>query len=63
MLLAAGNLGRLGIGMMSPQTATMNSAPPESRSPRNGIVWPEGAPLALASVEKLYRVLAAQIGR
>ena len=32
MLLAAGALGRLGIGMRSPQTAPMNSAPPKPQS-------------------------------
>jgi hypothetical protein len=59
---AAGTRGRPGMVMMSPQTATMNSAPFESRTSRIGSVWPLGAPFAFGSIEKLYWVLAMQTG-
>ena len=49
--------------MMSPQTTTTNSAPAERRTSRTGMMWSLGAPLALASVEKLYCVLAIHTGR
>ena len=44
--------------MMSPHTATTNSAPAERRTSRTGTIWSLGAPLALASVEKLYTTVA-----
>ena len=62
ILLAAGTFGRPGMVMMSPQTTTTNSAPAESRTSRIGMVKPDGAPLASGLVEKLYCVLATQIG-
>jgi hypothetical protein len=43
---ADGTLGRPGMVMISPQIATMNSAPAESRTSRTGMVKPVGAPLA-----------------
>ena len=54
MLFAAGTLGRPGIVMMSPVTTTMNSAPALKRISRIATVWPDGAPLAAASVENEY---------
>ena len=59
---AAGTLGRPGIVMMSPQTATTNSAPADSRTSRTGMMWSSGAPLRSGLVEKLYWVLAMQTG-
>ena len=63
MLCAAGTRGRPGMVMISPQITTRNSAPPDSRISRIGTTWPDGAPLRLGSVEKLYWVLATQIGK
>src|SRR5437660_6178891 len=60
---AAGTLGSPGMVMISPQIATTNSAPAESRTSRTVTVWPSGAPLTSGLVEKLYWVLAMQIGR
>ena len=40
--------------IISPQMATRNSEPNERRASRTGMVWPEGTPFALGSVEKLY---------
>jgi hypothetical protein len=48
--------------MISPQIATTNSAPAESRTSRTGIVKSTGAPLRSGFVEKLYCVLAMQTG-
>ena len=62
MLFAAGVLGRPGMVMMSPQIATTNSAPAESRTSRTFTMWSLGAPLVSALVVKLYCVLAMQIG-
>src|SRR5579864_5266107 len=63
MLLAAGTRGRPGIVMISPQMATTNSAPADSRISRTGRIWSLGAPLALASVVKLNWVLAIHTGK
>src|SRR3954447_21171989 len=63
MLLAAGTRGRPGIVMISPQTATMNSAPADSLISRTPRIWSVGAPFAFASVEKLYCVLAMHTGK
>ena len=63
MLCAAGTRGSPGMVMISPQITTRNSAPPESRTSRIGTTWPLGAPFRLGSVEKLYWVLATQIGK
>ena len=41
----------------------MNSAPDESFTSLTGKTCPVGAPFKLGSVEKLYCVLATQIGR
>jgi hypothetical protein len=60
---AAGTFGRPGMVMMSPQTATTNSAPALRRSSRTGTTWPDGAPRRVGSVEKLYWVLATQTGK
>src|SRR2546423_3772974 len=60
---AAGTLGSPGMVMISPQIATTNSAPAESRTSRTVTMWPSGAPLISGLVEKLYWVLAMQIGR
>ena len=60
---AAGTFGRPGMVIMSPQIATTNSAPAESRSSRTGTSWPSGAPLREGSVEKLYWVFAMQTGK
>ena len=62
MELAAGTFGSPGMVMMSPQTTTTNSAPADSLTSRIGMVNPVGEPLASALVEKLYWVLATQIG-
>src|SRR4030095_10467185 len=62
MLLAAGTLGRPGMVMMSPQTATTNSAPADRRTSRTVTTWSVGAPLESGWVEKLYCVLAMQTG-
>ena len=59
---AAGTRGRPGMVMISPQIATTNSAPAESRTSRTLMVWSLGAPLVSALVEKLYWVLAMQTG-
>ena len=48
--------------MMSPQIATTNSAPADSRTSRTVTMWSVGAPLASGLVEKLYCVLAMQTG-
>jgi hypothetical protein len=62
MELADGTLGRPGMVMISPQIATMNSAPAESRTSRTGMLKPVGAPLASGLVENEYCVLAMQTG-
>ena len=59
---AAGTRGRPGMVMISPQIATTNSAPAESRTSRTLMVWSVGAPLASALVENVYCVLAMQTG-
>ena len=43
---AAGTFGKPGMVMISPQIATTNSAPAESRTSRTGMLKPVGAPLA-----------------
>ncbi len=48
--------------MISPQIATTNSAPADRRTSRTLTAWPSGAPLVSGLVEKLYWVLATQIG-
>ena len=48
--------------MISPQIATTNSAPADSRTSRTLMVWSAGAPLASGLVENEYWVLATQIG-
>ena len=63
ILFAAGTRGSPGIVMMSPQIATTNSAPADSRTSRTPTMWPLGAPLALGSVVKLNWVLAMQTGK
>src|SRR6185503_2056846 len=62
MLSADGTFGRPGMVMISPQIATMNSAPADSRTSRTGIEKPVGAPLASGLVENEYWVLAMQTG-
>src|SRR5207302_6255161 len=62
MLSAAGTLGRPGMVMISPQIATTNSAPADSRTSRTLMTWSTGAPLASGLVEKLNCVLAMQTG-
>src|SRR4029434_2797490 len=59
---AAGTLGRPGMVMISPQIATTNSAPADSRTSRTGITWALGAPLESGLVVKLYWVLAMHTG-
>src|ERR1700724_1560055 len=54
MLLAAGVRESPGKVMISPQIATTNSAPADSRTSRTLSTWPLGGPLRLGSVEKLY---------
>ena len=49
--------------MMSPVRATMKPAPAETFRFRTVTVKPLGAPSRLASSEKLYWVLAMQMGR
>ena len=49
--------------MISPQIATTNSAPADSRTSRTATVWSLGAPLALGSVVKLNWVLAMHTGK
>ena len=63
MASAAGTLGNPGIVIISPQIITTNSAPDESLTSLIGITCPDGAPFRFGSVEKLYCVLAIQIGR
>ena len=41
---AEGFRGNPGLVMISPQMATMNSAPAESLTSRTGSTWPVGAP-------------------
>ena len=62
MEFAAGTLGRPGIVIIDPQITIINSAPLESLISLIGKTWPVGAPFRLGSVEKLYWVLATQIG-
>src|SRR5437764_2033272 len=62
ILSAAGTLGRPGMVMISPQTATTNSAPAANRTSRTLTTWSVGAPLRSPLVEKLYWVLAMQTG-
>src|SRR5262249_49168379 len=59
---AAGTRGRPGMVMISPQIATTNSAPAESRTSRTVTTGWSGAPLVSALVVKLYWVLAMQTG-
>src|SRR5205085_4646748 len=59
---AAGTLGSPGMVMISPQIATTNSAPAESRTSRTLMVWSLGAPFKSALVENEYCVLAMQTG-
>src|SRR5205807_7076860 len=62
MASAAGTLGSPGMVMTSPQIATTNSAPADSRTSRTFTTWSLGAPLELGLVVKLYWVLAMQTG-
>ena len=48
--------------MIAPHITTMNSAPLDSFTSLIGRTCPEGAPFKFGSVEKLYCVLAIQIG-
>ena len=48
--------------MISPQIATTNSAPAESRTSRTVTTWSLGAPFMSPFVVKLYCVLAMQTG-
>src|SRR5262249_45116513 len=59
---ADGTRGRPGIVMMSPQIATTNPAPADSRTSRTGSVKPSGAPMTDGSAVKLYCVLAMHTG-
>ena len=43
MAFAAGTRGSPGIVMISPQIATINPAPADSRTSRIGTTWPDGA--------------------
>ena len=60
---AAGRFGRPGIVMMSPVSATMKPAPAEILRLRTVISKFFGAPSFFGSSEKLYWVLATQIGQ
>ena len=59
---AAGTFGRPGMVMISPQMATTNWAPAESRTSRTGMEKPVGAPLESGLVENEYWVLAMHTG-
>jgi len=48
--------------MIAPHIITMNSAPLDNFTSLIGRTCPEGAPFKFGSVEKLYCVLAIQIG-
>ena len=48
--------------IMSPQVATRILAPDERRTSRTRMEWPEGAPFALGSVEKLCWVYTMHTG-
>ena len=48
--------------MIAPHITTMNSAPLDNFTSLIGRTCPEGAPFKFGSVEKLYCVLAIQIG-
>ena len=56
-------MGRPGMVMMSPVRATMKPAPAETFRFRTVTVKPLGAPNRDGSSEKLYWVLAIQMGR
>ena len=58
----AGFLGRPGIVIIAPHTTTINSAPEHRRTSQIGTSCPVGAPIKSVSVEKLYCVLAIQMG-
>ena len=62
MELALGTLGSPGIVIIAPVTTTIKPAPAESLTSLTGTVNPVGAPLSSGLVEKLYCVLAIQIG-
>ena len=49
---AAGTLGNPGICIISPVSATINSAPALKRTSRTGRIWPVGAPNAFGSAER-----------
>ena len=59
---AAGTRGRPGIVMMSPVSTTTKPAPAETFTFLTVTVKPSGAPSFCGSSEKLYWVLATQIG-
>ena len=59
---ALGTLGNPGIVIMAPVTTTINPAPADNLTSLTGTVNPVGAPLNAGFVEKLYCVLAIQIG-
>ena len=63
MPFAAGTRGRPGIVIISPVKTTINSAPNDNRISRTGKVNPVGAHFCCGSEEKLYWVLAIQIGK
>ena len=48
--------------MIDPHMTTINSAPLDNLTSLIGKLCPEGAPFKFGSVEKLYCVLATQIG-
>ena len=60
---AAGTLGSPGMVMMSPVRATRKPAPADTLMFRTVTVKPRGAPSRAGSSEKLYWVLAMQMGR
>ena len=60
---AAGTLGRPGIVIMSPVSTTMKPAPAEILIFLIVTVKPSGAPIFVASSEKLYCVFATHTGR
>ena len=60
---AAGTLGRPGMVMIAPVSATIKPAPAETFSPRTVTRKSFGAPSRAGSSEKLYWVLAMQTGR
>ena len=63
ILSAEGTLGNPGIVIIDPQITTTNSAPLDNLTSLTFKLCPIGAPFNLGSTEKLYCVLAIQIGK